>query len=528
MNRDRVAKLSPDPQTKSVKRRSTCNACQQAKIRCSHDKPSCRRCQKNNFECVYSMSRRLGRPAKKRDGLQSLMDQQPGERGRHQPIKRIRYPKKKKVKEEQSQEKLSEDSFLDDGASITFDKIPFDDGAFGTLSGDDAGLQRSLMEGDREPSFVVPEPIDFSSDTWLQDFAPHPIPDSTQEPSLLDTFGVSSPKLDITFATFSAGLKDLATPVRNYQDTPSDAQGQPPVGYYAPQAGFLSPSEGPSQGANGPLSVYPENVERDLFEWSQSLSSSMENLSSRHAMATDYTGVLGHGKIPARQGEYTSFTSEEMKNSAGPFDAIPRQNQCQCHEQTIGELMRVNMCASRTGPSITIDSVLNCQRRLQQLSDTILQCAVCSKTRVNLLMVVVVSIDSLITTLEAIISVESGRLEGLFPEYSEQLLTSYRQDISTSTDSRRFKAGAFHFKAHIDSCPLVVGGFCVPSDEKFFFVKQVLHTRLSGLLAIVRRIRSCTQELLAISASRGRLIMMMETDRRLQLIMMKMKMLTRR
>lgn len=52
---------------KSVKVRSTCNACQQAKIRCSHEKPSCRRCQKHKIECIYSVSRRLGRPAKKKD-----------------------------------------------------------------------------------------------------------------------------------------------------------------------------------------------------------------------------------------------------------------------------------------------------------------------------------------------------------------------------------------------------------------------------------------------------------------------------
>lgn len=58
------------PLPKSVKVRSTCNACQQAKIRCSHEKPACRRCQKHNMDCVYSMSRRLGRPAKKRDGEQ--------------------------------------------------------------------------------------------------------------------------------------------------------------------------------------------------------------------------------------------------------------------------------------------------------------------------------------------------------------------------------------------------------------------------------------------------------------------------
>lgn len=56
---------------KSVKVRSTCNACQQAKIRCSHEKPSCRRCQKHKIECIYSVSRRLGRPAKKDQNVAS-------------------------------------------------------------------------------------------------------------------------------------------------------------------------------------------------------------------------------------------------------------------------------------------------------------------------------------------------------------------------------------------------------------------------------------------------------------------------
>lgn len=59
---------TPSNLPKSTKVRSTCNACQQAKIRCSHEKPSCRRCQKHNIDCIYSMSRRLGRPAKRREG----------------------------------------------------------------------------------------------------------------------------------------------------------------------------------------------------------------------------------------------------------------------------------------------------------------------------------------------------------------------------------------------------------------------------------------------------------------------------
>lgn len=45
--------------------RTTCNACQQAKIRCSHTHP-CDRCVSHGFECVYSISQPLGRPAKKK------------------------------------------------------------------------------------------------------------------------------------------------------------------------------------------------------------------------------------------------------------------------------------------------------------------------------------------------------------------------------------------------------------------------------------------------------------------------------
>lgn len=42
--------------------RSTCDACLDAKVRCSRDRPSCRRCQQHGRECVYSLKRRLGRP----------------------------------------------------------------------------------------------------------------------------------------------------------------------------------------------------------------------------------------------------------------------------------------------------------------------------------------------------------------------------------------------------------------------------------------------------------------------------------
>lgn len=44
--------------------RMSCDACQNLKVKCSQDKPSCRRCSKNGLDCVYSPLRRMGRPRK--------------------------------------------------------------------------------------------------------------------------------------------------------------------------------------------------------------------------------------------------------------------------------------------------------------------------------------------------------------------------------------------------------------------------------------------------------------------------------
>jgi len=46
--------------------RQSCDTCQTSKIRCGQERPSCRRCTKYNIECVYSASRRAGRPRPKR------------------------------------------------------------------------------------------------------------------------------------------------------------------------------------------------------------------------------------------------------------------------------------------------------------------------------------------------------------------------------------------------------------------------------------------------------------------------------
>ncbi|KAI2620265.1 hypothetical protein GGS26DRAFT_308215 [Hypomontagnella submonticulosa] len=47
-----------------VKYRTSCDRCQNIKLRCSQEKPACKRCASKGFHCVYSPVRRMGRPKK--------------------------------------------------------------------------------------------------------------------------------------------------------------------------------------------------------------------------------------------------------------------------------------------------------------------------------------------------------------------------------------------------------------------------------------------------------------------------------
>lgn len=158
MNRDKQSKLSPDRLPKSVKVRSTCNACQQAKIRCSHEKPSCRRCLKHNIECIYSMSRRLGRPAKRRESQYAGLppDTQRVDTRRHQRDKKAPVSKRK-AKEGQTHNKKDDedDSPQRLGETVAYDKIAVDQTMLDDISLDDTNLSTPTFgEKDQLPSFA--------------------------------------------------------------------------------------------------------------------------------------------------------------------------------------------------------------------------------------------------------------------------------------------------------------------------------------------------------------------------------------
>ncbi|KAL2060505.1 hypothetical protein VTL71DRAFT_9536 [Oculimacula yallundae] len=67
--------MSPDAETRHKRFRNSCDACTEAKLKCNQAKPSCRRCSHRGETCVYSQTRRVGRPPKLADQRQTIAAQ---------------------------------------------------------------------------------------------------------------------------------------------------------------------------------------------------------------------------------------------------------------------------------------------------------------------------------------------------------------------------------------------------------------------------------------------------------------------
>lgn len=414
--------------------------------------------------------------------------------------------------------------------------------------------------------------MDFSPDPWFQDLVSGQSTDPIQDYNFFSPFESSFPSL-------STGLKDpgvfLPLP-------PTDTcEISPPTVFPLDYSTTLHPTSTaathniptdyittPSTAASQPVftTLPPSSYTKTALLDPVDTILPRETTAATTAAAAAQTDQDLNAPFPLPD---PPFPTDDL---AIPFDInttpleTPTQPapQCQCYETALRELLRAHICDSRspsTSPSTqpspsTIDAILTCQHNLQQLAETVLECNLCSRTKINLLMVIIISVDTLLSTLEASFTASTdptmtaattttggGGTTTLFDPYSDEdppfpgfdsipMSRRYKDYASSSTTTTTTTASGSPnlgatFKSQIESCPLLVGRFPIPLDEKCSFIKQLLHMRLSGLLTTVRRIRFCTQQILASSASRGRLIMMMETDRRLQVIIMRVKMLSR-
>ncbi|KAJ5732406.1 hypothetical protein N7493_003887 [Penicillium malachiteum] len=472
MSLSKQAKGGTGQMPKSVKVRSTCNACQQAKIRCSHEKPSCRRCQKHNIDCIYSVSRRLGRPAKKKEPRSELEEQGGG----------------------------SSPETLDLRLRASKTNVKVEDEQYPPISAEAKMDECSTLE------------MDFTSETWLQDLMSCR---STGGPSN-SAFQLEEPYGDAIDSedTFDASSEYMRHP----GSLPSHMVGDP---YFPVIPTVLERSQNFEPDIKGFHNsehlVSHELKDTDSSPWiyeSTSLKFEMQPVSDPWNLDRSNppnNSILDHSTLNYCQLQSPSASHESETYSPEEPDFLnPLDNNlsfsCNCYKQAMSELIRSGLHAGPDG-SCSIDNIIACQKDLLLQTECILECKMCSQSEVqaNMLMIIIVTIDSLLSTLDVIAST-----------------------ARSGVDEQNISADQVHpgggYKSHVDVCPLIIDGLRVPLEERSYFIRQVLQVRLSMLLLTIRRIRVCMQQHLTAVLSRGRLLMIMETDRRLQLIMMKIKM----
>ncbi|KAI8950857.1 hypothetical protein F4801DRAFT_314446 [Xylaria longipes] len=67
---DTIAAAAPDP--RSPKLRSSCDACGSSKVRCDRTQPQCARCRSSGITCVYGVSRKFGKPPRKKPAINRI------------------------------------------------------------------------------------------------------------------------------------------------------------------------------------------------------------------------------------------------------------------------------------------------------------------------------------------------------------------------------------------------------------------------------------------------------------------------
>ncbi|KAJ6006834.1 hypothetical protein N7451_004778 [Penicillium sp. IBT 35674x] len=126
----------------------------------------------------------------------------------------------------------------------------------------------------------------------------------------------------------------------------------------------------------------------------------------------------------------------------GPLSPPPDFS-CSCYKHAMGELIRSGL---RAGPDgfVSIDSVLACQNELLLQTDAILRCNICSQSegQANMLMVVIVTIDSLLSTLDTTTTSAGAMDEEGGSSHSPHLASGKLPDLG-SRDG---------FKSHSDAC----------------------------------------------------------------------------
>ncbi|KAF2092849.1 cytochrome P450 [Rhizodiscina lignyota] len=434
------------------KYRTSCDSCQAAKVGCSHDKPSCRRCSIQKLECVYSPSRRKGRPRAK---AQTAEDAARGESNAG-PNSRLR-------------------STAATPASNSGTSGVTNDAALGVIA--------------REPP--LPEPIRLS-DPWTPGGAfdaPNAggTMDESSMPSTvtsLDFYSATTPMgLDEAFGfpVMPFALEDSSGPtdaalIENYDPGALLSAKMLAVNDSTPFSLLDSQSSTQKRHSNNEFAQYLAQ-EPDRPARAESMSG-LDSVSSFNQMFDDTSDIVpGMGNVlqdahssaffsTARRGDGGDEIVSSEEESWSLCDVRPlakrRRSSCNCVSAILQRIQSVKAGKQNKGP-ISIDCALVMENEVRECLSRLQRCKSCSQDSTSHLL--------------ALISVRM-MLSLLRTTVDDEFMSRPRRKSVASSDGQLSTSKG-------DRSNLYIGNFKVPSKARYRFLRGALQARFSRLLLLI-------------------------------------------
>jgi hypothetical protein len=222
-----------------------------------------------------------------------------------------------------------------------------------------------------------------------------------------------------------------------------------------------------------------------------------------------------------------SLTTHSVGSNHASLLTSSLNNRCKCYASILQYLSSLDSATSIT-PTPSLDIVLRLEQNAQRQAASVLRCETCTSSRPNLLLLLAVAIDSIVSMLEAASTARSKSQRNL--ANFGRLSASSRMSSSSSlyrlggnTTANVTSTGATSSSPNlqnpntpassnpseiknefatpattsaslavlpVDALPLTVGSLEILAEEKTNFLKQLLQRRLTGLSNSLKQLRA--------------------------------------
>lgn len=517
------------PQKKSPKLRSSCDACQLAKIRCSQHKPRCQRCVNQDIVCVYSLSRRMGRP--RRPTNASLGGQE--DSGTIKAQTPIAITLQAGTLSNNTEDQTRQSQSLSDTSRSGTDVVMEDPEPLLDFDTDVQNLNGSKHAHLQIVSSLMPEfdPTAIIGSTDHNDLLASPsnifdhAPTTTTPPEDFFLMETSSPTFDYQ------NLVDYLDNSKFTNQRDSDPGGETDT---SSGQQHKSITTGTTNKESLDILNFIAPLHHDLF--ARERTPGLERAQQRNSMTIDIpTGgdeaIISSSWESFTNGYFPSPTQSQMPSvpvthtsgtsSTSTFDlaggdsrsstssTVAHHRKCGCHTNLLQKLSVLEEYGTEYSMP-TIDHILSFEEDTRLLIAQILRCSVCLNQRNSLLLLLTVIVDKIVTMLER---VTNGKAKGQRGGAS----SSVTKPNSSRAASRLKKfAPCGDLNSFTNACPLMVGVYKVSDEETNRFLKRFLQTRLYGMSSLLNQMHQSLQQSQQGGVTRAGSLITMDLQRRLQ------------